>query len=710
MPQQSARTGQDRRQEILKRTLEGLESDLEDLREHLGASYEEYEENWEERLSRLPRWVDVRLDEVRPLLMIGEEDGLYGAVGPHLVALVAGEIEQFVSRWLGARGKLVALDVEDKARMSSYREEAQGLRRQLDTLSRLIDRAGKQVRQQLGTLRDDILSDIEEQRVRDTEALEQLVGSGALERGRDARAEIARLWEEQRRNADELIRAWQQLDGGVDEGVGHMQRGLAELRSLLKRAQDGLYVVYPSLLAPERAISAVASRREQPPIAARAPEAQRRADVAPLRPLARTIPATRPVIEDEFDPYKMGEVSADVAWPQDLDWSFDERPEPPLKRTEDGPLVDFFEEDDGASSALYVSTVGGAPTGIGLDADPLIDEQDPFMDRPAASPAPRAAMSGGGGGGAAAALLAAPAASRIAFAEAFDEESIPEEIEEIVEEIVEEVEAPVYAEAAELEAVHHTIELDEEPEQLVEAVEEEPVVEEQEPEIEEPVRAAEPAHAPTPRPAARPARLGPPEPVFAPCVRRRKGDTPVQPGSLALAIGLPLMVASGVIAAAAADRLGAQWGNPLSSGLGVGVVVALLAWAMVSPWVMRWQVRWRGAKPEFSQRAVLRDEVQLEATEEYVALGPWEMPWEELDEIARERWIEDDGKRRGWMLTLQHPAHGIHMIAAPADDERSWGEAGTPVVRVPPGAWHMDARAFAQLEAQALHARPTRRA
>lgn len=105
-----------------------------------------------------------------------------------MVAVVAGEIEQFVARWLGARGQLVSLDVEDRERMSRYREDAQSLRRQLDTLSRLIDRAGKQVRAQLGTLRDDILADIEEQRVRDTEALEQLVGSGALERGRDARA------------------------------------------------------------------------------------------------------------------------------------------------------------------------------------------------------------------------------------------------------------------------------------------------------------------------------------------------------------------------------------------------------------------------------------------------------------------------------------------------------------------------------------------
>jgi hypothetical protein len=694
MPQQSARTGQDRRQEILKRTLEGLESDLEDLRDHLGESYEEYEQRWEERLSRLPRWVDVRLDEVRPLLAIGEEDGLNGTIGPHMVAVVAGEIEQFVARWLGARGQLVSLDVEDRERMSRYREDAQSLRRQLDTLSRLIDRAGKQVRAQLGTLRDDILADIEEQRVRDTEALEQLVGSGALERGRDARAEIARLWEEQRRNADELIRAWTQLDAGVDEGVGHMQRGLAELRSLLKRAQDGLYVVYPSLLAPERAISAVAHRRDVQPAAARVPEARVRPTTAEIAQLPKLAKPARPAVEDEFDPYKMGTV--EDGWKQDLDWSFDESPEPPIKRTEDGPLVDFFEEDDGASSALYVSTVGGAPAGLGLDSSPLLDEHEILSDRPAERPAaaPRASLSAGAS---AAALRAAPQPSRITFAEEFVEESAPaEEVEEFVEDLLD---APL-AEPARASEPVEVADVDEAPvaeAPEVEAALEEPAVEA---EVEEP---AAPAAAPAPRPAPRPARLGPPEPIFAPCVRRRKGATPVQPRAIALTIGAPLAIAACIVAAAAASRFGAGWGNPLSSGVGVGAVVALLAWAMISPWIMRWQVRWRGAKPEFSQKAVLRDEVQLEATEEYVALGPWEMPWEELDEVARERWIEADGDQRGWMLTLQHPAHGIHMIAAPAEDPRSWNDAGTPIVRVPPGAWHMDARDFSLLDAQAQH-------
>jgi hypothetical protein len=723
MPQQSARTGHDRRQDILKRTLEGLEADLEGLREHLGESYEVYEQSWAERLKRLPRWVDVQFDEVRPLLSIGEEDGLYGVIGPHLVALVAGEIEQFVARWLGARGQLVALDMEDKAQVTRYREEAQALRRQLDTLSRLIDRASKQVPQQLATLRDDILADIEAQRVRDTEALEQLVGSGALERGRDARAEIARLWEEQRRNAEELSRAWSQLDQGVQEGVEHMQRGLAELRSLLKRAQDGLYVVYPSLLAPERAISAVAQRRaEQPALTARAAEplrarssgARPRAvttDIAPLKPLARR-PA---VVEDEFDPYKMGTLGADDDWPAEPDWSFDESPEPPVKRTEDGPLVDFFEEDDSASSVLYVSTVGGASPGLGLKSNPLVDEGEVLI-APASRPATKAARAA-----AATALCAAPAPSRIAFAEEFSveqEESAPIEMAEEVEaseEILDEplYEAPARAQGRPVSApveVEERVEPEDEAAPIGEgAVEDEAVevAEEAQPTLEPAPAAIAATPAATaaalPREAARPQtarHVAAPEPVFAPCVRRRKGSVPVSKGAIALTIGLPLAIAGGIIAAAAASQLGAQWGNPLAHGVGMGAVAALLAWAMLSPWIMRWQVRWRGVRPELSQRAMVRDEVQLEATEEYVALGPWEMPWEELDEVARERWIEAEGAERGWLLTLQHPTHGIHMIAAVAEDERRWSEAGTPIVRVPPGAWRMAPSAFMQLEAQ----------
>jgi hypothetical protein len=92
----------------------------------------------------------------------------------------------------------------------------------------------------LGDTLDTILTQLQERRESDEYALRELVTTGDVDRGSDAREEIAGLWEEQRRRARKLRQIWEPLEALVFEGVDLTVTGIAELRAMVHRAVEGL--------------------------------------------------------------------------------------------------------------------------------------------------------------------------------------------------------------------------------------------------------------------------------------------------------------------------------------------------------------------------------------------------------------------------------------------------------------------------------------
>ncbi len=216
-----------RRKEIVRRTFLGLEEDLDDLRDELGRQFEDYETRLERLTGALPPWLEMHPASLRTLFSFEFAEGA-ARLGPRAVAMSAAHVEKSI---------LELREVEDKETLDEAREEVIALLGDLESTAR---ECALDADSQLGELLDSILIELEDQREADESTLRELVTSGDLEKGRQARKEIAELWEEQRNRARELKAAWEPIEALVFEGVDLTVSGIEELRSLLHRTVEGL--------------------------------------------------------------------------------------------------------------------------------------------------------------------------------------------------------------------------------------------------------------------------------------------------------------------------------------------------------------------------------------------------------------------------------------------------------------------------------------
>jgi hypothetical protein len=216
-----------RRKEIVRRTFLGLEEDLDDLRDELGRQFEDYETRLERLTAALPPWLEMHPASLRVLFSFEFADGA-ARLGPRAVAMSAAHVEKSI---------LELREVEDKEALDLAREGVIALLADLESSAR---ECALDADSQLGELLDSILIELEDQREADESTLRELVTSGDLEKGRQARREIAELWEEQRVRAHELKAAWEPVEALVFEGVDLTISGIEELRALLHRTVEGL--------------------------------------------------------------------------------------------------------------------------------------------------------------------------------------------------------------------------------------------------------------------------------------------------------------------------------------------------------------------------------------------------------------------------------------------------------------------------------------
>ncbi len=240
-----AKTDLERRREIQRHTLVGLEEDLDDLRDELAEAMVDYESRLQDASTTLPDWLALDSAQIRKQFQFEDDVLGKGRLGPRAVALGAARVEAFIHEWVGFEGELADVDFEEDA--SEFENACEGVREVLSRLEDLSRELALDADSTFGQWLDDIITELEDKRERDEAALRELVGSGDVERGNQAREEIAELFEDQRRQAAEIKKAWEGIESLVFEGVEFTVRGIGEMGELLDRAMEGLSGAHESL-------------------------------------------------------------------------------------------------------------------------------------------------------------------------------------------------------------------------------------------------------------------------------------------------------------------------------------------------------------------------------------------------------------------------------------------------------------------------------
>lgn len=392
-------------EDILIRTLSGLEDDLDELRAALVRQIEAFEGGIKQRVKELPVWLTLPYARIKHIIRFPQDSSFHEALlGPRAVALAAGEIEHFVHTWVGTDGEPADLTRISQSNIAHpWGRDASLMTLYLDNLEHEAQAVMIAARAQLMHMRDEILAELEEQRRVDCEALEELVSRGDLEQGQQARKEIAELWEDQRRRADTFSRRWEGLERHVEHGLDITESGLDTLRDLLDNAKLGLSQAYPSHPAEEE--EEVAPDEEFLPddipthdalqvLTTQPPDSldfdfdpygeEKEEPIKEPIPVASASPSTtgRTRINEDF--FKSDEVNDDLIFANESQL--------------DGPMIDFGDEEPEAQSAshqLFSSTLETSTTQATQSSSPyeifLSDDSDvSYQDHPVAIDPPLA--------------------------------------------------------------------------------------------------------------------------------------------------------------------------------------------------------------------------------------------------------------------------------------------------------------------------------
>ena len=152
------------------------------------------------------------------------------------------------------------------------------------------------------------------------------------------------------------------------------------------------------------------------------------------------------------------------------------------------------------------------------------------------------------------------------------------------------------------------------------------------------------------------------------------------------------------------DRIDPHWGFVGDiRGRAAWVVLGCLLWSLIIPFARSWRVTWSGFVPTLWRHATIRDEVDLSWDARGFELGPWVVYWEEIEEIARERWHSPADHTQGWMLHIELFENAPLVLVAEAEGD-SWEMASLPVRAAPPDAWQLDTRGLEALQLRCVRA------
>lgn len=231
-----------RKREILRRTRMGLLEDLDDLRDELVDHLEDFETRLKRTARHLPRWLDLPDNSLRGTFELPTPQSLKGTlIGPRTIAMVAARVEEFLGKWLGDGDEIQAwIKREDEKAVEQLSDDLTALEAAIDAAYNAVTALADDGPFELEQILESIVFELETRRETDVEALESLVQGGDVDAGRDAQAEIAELWEEQRRRAGQLQRVWDDILALHHEGISRTLSGLEELQELAQRARDGV--------------------------------------------------------------------------------------------------------------------------------------------------------------------------------------------------------------------------------------------------------------------------------------------------------------------------------------------------------------------------------------------------------------------------------------------------------------------------------------
>ncbi len=236
----SQMTDQLRLDDITRRTIAGIEEDLEDLRNDLADDLEDFEQRLRILSDSLPEWLQLSGSAIRKAFRFPETSPLpEGILGPRAVALAASEVETFIDTWFDTKDaalprNFALLEVRDE-----FTAAANNTNTFLDDVCYAAKILANDAHNELEDLIDTVLYELENKRRTDVNALDSLVQEGVLDPGRDAQKETAEIWEEQRLYVDEINAAFDPLMDLVEEGLALTLRGVAELHALVDRATQG---------------------------------------------------------------------------------------------------------------------------------------------------------------------------------------------------------------------------------------------------------------------------------------------------------------------------------------------------------------------------------------------------------------------------------------------------------------------------------------
>lgn len=226
--------------DITRRTILGVEEDLEDLRDDLADELQYYEERLRTLSDGLPEWLQLSGRTIRDAFRFPEDSPLPdGILGPRAVALAAADVESFILTWFEPDASqepknFALLETRDEFTRASHDTRAF-----LDDVFKSSKILANFAHGVLEDLIDTVLYELETKRRTDVNALDSLVQEGALDPGRDTQKETAEIWEEQRSYVEEVNAAFDPLMDLVDEGLALTQRGILELHALVERATQG---------------------------------------------------------------------------------------------------------------------------------------------------------------------------------------------------------------------------------------------------------------------------------------------------------------------------------------------------------------------------------------------------------------------------------------------------------------------------------------
>lgn len=249
-PSDNSRADDERLRDILERTYMGVGEDLDEMRDELVEQFQQFESQFDELGDEMPDWLDLPDGALRDAFELPESSPAGDSlIGPRTVAVAAGDIESFVSEWLDGGDEMPVWNRRnDPEAISCLHDELRELEDELGAIERAVDELADEGPFQLEQTLESVVFELESQRETDVEALESLIQSGDLDAGRDAREEIAELWEEQRRRVDRLRDLWDEVLNLHHRGTRKTLEGLSELRELLSRILEGL--IGAEILAP----------------------------------------------------------------------------------------------------------------------------------------------------------------------------------------------------------------------------------------------------------------------------------------------------------------------------------------------------------------------------------------------------------------------------------------------------------------------------